>query len=204
MSAAVYLKAVCHPERAHCATGLCNPCYQRYKKIVKVGGTFPKDARTLHKIVLAHEDRKTEKMNLLRAERQERVRQRQEYYSVDERYRRRRDSVLRARYGITLAEYEERLAAQGGGCAVCGGKPLTKVPLAVDHRHDNGFIRGILCYRCSSFVAAFDASPELLVKLRTYARCGAGISDNGYREGNASRSPRKPPAFSNTADRSEA
>ena len=50
--------------------------------------------------------------------------------------RRTRDLYYRRKYGITLAEYEERKAEHGGGCEVCGRVPLDGEPaLAVDHDH---------------------------------------------------------------------
>lgn len=47
-----------------------------------------------------------------------------------------RDTDLRLQrtYGITLAEYNERLAQQGGGCAICGKPPAAK-RLHTDHCH---------------------------------------------------------------------
>lgn len=66
---------------------------------------------------------------------------------------RRRDSYLRRKYGLGLADYEEILAVQGGGCAICGKTPEVEGKnLAVDHVHqgtDKGRIRGILCYTCN-------------------------------------------------------
>jgi len=48
------------------------------------------------------------------------------------------------------AEYERLLAAQGGGCAICGATPKTR-RLHVDHDHmDRAHrVRGLLCMRCN-------------------------------------------------------
>jgi hypothetical protein len=43
-----------------------------------------------------------------------------------------KDKYLQKKYGITLADYEERLSAQGGVCKICGRPPKT-VALSVDH-----------------------------------------------------------------------
>lgn len=50
--------------------------------------------------------------------------------------------------GVTDAEYARLLAAQGGGCAICGAKPKTR-RLHVDHDHATGWVRGLLCHRCN-------------------------------------------------------
>lgn len=55
---------------------------------------------------------------------------------------------------ITDAEYDQRLAEQGGGCAICGTPPKTR-RLAVDHDHKTGAIRGLLCHRCNRTLAAW-------------------------------------------------
>lgn len=61
-----------------------------------------------------------------------------------------RSSQMKSQYGITLAEYEEMLEAQGGGCAICGAKPVKgKRRHAIDHCHTTGKVRGILCNRCN-------------------------------------------------------
>jgi hypothetical protein len=50
-------------------------------------------------------------------------------------------------YGISLEDYDRMLAAQGGGCAICGGK--RRGNLDVDHCHKDKFVRGLLCRRCN-------------------------------------------------------
>ena len=59
-----------------------------------------------------------------------------------------RDRHLRRKYGITLKEYDVLLEAQNGVCAICGGIDVGK-KLAVDHCHETGKIRGLLCSRCN-------------------------------------------------------
>ncbi len=59
---------------------------------------------------------------------------------------------LMARYGITHEIYLEKLAAQGGGCAICGVKDISKYKVKyfdVDHNHTTGQVRGVLCRDCN-------------------------------------------------------
>ncbi len=72
-----------------------------------------------------------------------------------------REYHLKKQFGLTQAEYEQRLEAQGGGCAVCGHPP-GKTSLHVDHDHDTGAIRGLLCMRCNNALGLFREQPRLL------------------------------------------
>ena len=54
-------------------------------------------------------------------------------------------AAYKSRTGIPLAEYDALLAAQGGGCAICGNAPKTR-RLHVDHDHKTGKVRGLLCH----------------------------------------------------------
>lgn len=60
-----------------------------------------------------------------------------------------RKCMLKRRYGITLEEYEAMFAKQDGKCAICNGVCPTGRNLAVDHDHDTGKVRGLLCSRCN-------------------------------------------------------
>ena len=69
-----------------------------------------------------------------------------------------RDRQYRVRYGITLADYNRMLLQQGGKCAICGSDKEGKVGqcFAVDHNHDTGTVRGLLCIRCNARLGWFE------------------------------------------------
>lgn len=79
-----------------------------------------------------------------------------------------RRSHLRRKYGLTVEHYDEMLSAQGGGCAICGRKPREDLSLHVDHCHDSGAVRGILCFRCNNGIGDFAHDPALLRAAASY------------------------------------
>lgn len=56
------------------------------------------------------------------------------------------------KYGLLPDEYDAMVAAQGGKCAMCYE---VYESLAVDHDHDTGEVRGLLCNRCNSHILPF-------------------------------------------------
>lgn len=61
-----------------------------------------------------------------------------------------RNRALKFKYGITQADYERKLAEQGGGCAICESKETRgKHSFSVDHCHKTGNVRGLLCNNCN-------------------------------------------------------
>lgn len=50
-------------------------------------------------------------------------------------------------YGLEVGEFDRMLTEQGGGCAMCGQTPRR---FYVDHNHDTGRVRGLLCNYCNS------------------------------------------------------
>ncbi len=67
-----------------------------------------------------------------------------------------------AQFGITVEQYGEMLARQGGVCAICGVENVRGMSLAVDHDHQSGRVRGLLCNPCNSAVGLFADDPERL------------------------------------------
>lgn len=90
-----------------------------------------------------------------------------------------RNNELRRNFGISLADYEQRLAAQNGVCAVCKGPERTvdrrtdkPFPLAVDHCHDTSKVRGLLCSHCNRGLGSFEDNPERLRAAALYLEQG--------------------------------
>jgi hypothetical protein len=81
--------------------------------------------------------------------------------------RRERATHLMRKFGITIEQYEEMLANQGGGCAICGRRP-GKISLHVDHDHETGRIRGALCFRCNNALGDFADNGDWLVAAANY------------------------------------
>lgn len=59
----------------------------------------------------------------------------------------RKGHVLRT-YGLSADEHAALLALQGGRCAICNQRPQSRA-MPVDHDHDTGQVRGLLCTRCN-------------------------------------------------------
>lgn len=71
------------------------------------------------------------------------------------------------KYNLTRDDYEWLFWNQDGKCAICDKEQMAR--LVVDHDHTNGRIRGLLCYRCNSFIGPVFDDPELLAKISKYA-----------------------------------
>ncbi|MGH9178293.1 MAG: endonuclease VII domain-containing protein, partial [Acidimicrobiales bacterium] len=79
-----------------------------------------------------------------------------------------RRSYLKRTYGITPEVYDELLARQEGVCAICRRQPTPGISLHVDHDHDSGRIRGLLCFRCNNALGDFDDDHDRLYAALRY------------------------------------
>jgi hypothetical protein len=61
-----------------------------------------------------------------------------------------RQSHLRRKYGITIEDYDRMFDAQHGVCAICNEPRPDERTLHVDHDHETGAVRGLLCFRCNN------------------------------------------------------
>jgi hypothetical protein len=52
-------------------------------------------------------------------------------------------------YGITQEQFEQMLAAQNHTCAICNSPDWGKPSPSIDHCHDTGKVRGLLCNNCN-------------------------------------------------------
>ena len=65
---------------------------------------------------------------------------------------------LKRRYGITALEADAMLAEQGGLCAICKVAPAAHV----DHDHETGAVRALLCFNCNGGLGQFKDNPQAL------------------------------------------
>jgi len=73
------------------------------------------------------------------------------------------------KYGVAPAEYQGLLDKQDGVCAICLRSPNTlSRPLAVDHDHSTGLVRGLLCSNCNTLLGLADDNPNVLERAWLY------------------------------------
>jgi len=76
---------------------------------------------------------------------------------------------LKARYGITVEEYNSMLEAQNHRCAICGiHNDDLPDSLCVDHDHTTEEVRGLLCRSCNLAIGNMRDNPRLLLKAADY------------------------------------
>lgn len=78
-----------------------------------------------------------------------------------------RQNKLKYKFGLSLEAYAELLSGQHGRCAICGALPKSR-PLAVDHDHHTGRIRGLLCDRCNGGIGMLGDDIEILRRAIEY------------------------------------
>jgi len=75
---------------------------------------------------------------------------------------------LKTKFGISLEEYGDMLERQGGVCKICKNACLSGNNLAVDHNHDTGQVRDLLCIGCNTGLGSFRDNREILESAVAY------------------------------------
>lgn len=78
---------------------------------------------------------------------------------------------LKQRYGISIDEYNVIFEEQNGCCAICKiHQSELKISLSVDHSHETGENRGLLCGKCNRGIGFLNDSIENLEGAISYLK----------------------------------
>lgn len=77
-------------------------------------------------------------------------------------------------YGISRTQYDELLTAQHGTCAACGQVPANQRGFHVDHDHETGAVRGLLCMGCNVALGHLGDSVDRILALLLYLESAKG------------------------------
>ena len=85
--------------------------------------------------------------------------------------RARTSAGLFRKYGITLDDYDRMADEQDHACALCLEPELVEDRrLAIDHDHETGRIRGLLCFKCNTALGRVADTESALKRLSDYLR----------------------------------
>jgi hypothetical protein len=88
------------------------------------------------------------------------------------------ESNLKRYYKLTLEEYEELFKAQNGQCKICEThQDEVDRRFDVDHNHETGRIRGLLCIKCNRGIGLLQDSIQILQTALNYLQEDQELSD---------------------------
>ncbi len=79
-----------------------------------------------------------------------------------------RNNQYKRYYGIDLDTYENMLKEQGGVCASC--KEVSSKRLVVDHCHESGKVRSLLCDSCNKALGLLQENTHRILALADYVQ----------------------------------
>lgn len=83
------------------------------------------------------------------------------------------ESYLKRRYGLSTSARQQVHESQNGLCAICRDASAAHI----DHDHDTGQVRGLLCFNCNAGLGQFKDSTALLAAAADYLNVHRGIPD---------------------------
>lgn len=90
------------------------------------------------------------------------------------------DDMRRKVFGVTRAEYSAMLLSQGSVCAACHRPCRRSHELCVDHSHDTGKVRGLLCKDCNLALGHLKDDPRRCIGLLKYLQFHHGHDYHGH------------------------
>ena len=88
-------------------------------------------------------------------------------------YHAKRSKAIKASYGLTIDEYNEKLNIQGHSCPICREEfdlNKGKYAFSLDHNHTTGKIRDFLCSRCNLALGGFNDNIDILKSAINYLK----------------------------------
>jgi hypothetical protein len=73
-------------------------------------------------------------------------------------------------YSLGPGQYDQLYEFQGGKCWLCQRATGARKRLAVDHNHETGEVRGLLCGPCNKLIGWYRDSPETFERAAAYLR----------------------------------
>jgi len=80
-----------------------------------------------------------------------------------------------SQYGITKADYDRILVEQNGVCKICKNPETRRdkrsgllLRLCIDHCHETGKVRGLLCFRCNTVLGSCKDDVKLMMNMINY------------------------------------
>lgn len=80
-----------------------------------------------------------------------------------------RISYFQRKYGLSPVELEALIAEQHGICCICLAAPAEHV----DHCHETGRVRGVLCFSCNAALGQFKDQPDAIRRAAAYVEGNA-------------------------------
>lgn len=142
----------------------CPSCFQ-----IKPAASFRKHTRNWDGVRTACKDCQKLRDGKYREANCELLRQKSRRYKTSRNAVLQRHRQLRSLYHMDPVEYERLFTLQNGQCAICGKPPAAKKRfLSVDHDHQTGRVRGLLCFHCNLALGHFQDNPAFLEKATAY------------------------------------
>jgi hypothetical protein len=135
----------------------CKECRNKYEKALRDGN-------------LEYKIRQQENRNKWALKNPDKVRELKRKHNKGIKPSVRREQALKHKFNITQDDYEKMLQSQDGLCRICHKESNNKVQkhFHVDHNHETGKIRGLLCNKCNMGLGMFNDNKDLIKKAMDY------------------------------------